>query len=117
MAWLTQIGCTYIDWVENKMRFTYQGEWIEIRGVRTRECTPLQNYVDENHFAQLHYDIQSSMVTPTQQLEMKSILHRFDNIFKEPRGLPPEPQQEHAIQLLIGQGLVNVRPYRYPHHH
>src|ERR1044072_1463075 len=37
MPWLTQIGCTYIDWVEKKMCFTYQGEWIEIRGMRTRE--------------------------------------------------------------------------------
>lgn len=25
MPWLTQIGCTYIDWVEKKMRFTHKG--------------------------------------------------------------------------------------------
>nr|ABN08405.1 Peptidase aspartic, active site [Medicago truncatula] len=117
MAWLTQIGCTCIDWVEKKMRFDYQGEWIEIRGIRTRECTPLQNYVDENHFGQLHCDVQPGMVTPNQQLEMKSLLDNFDNIFKEPQGLPPGRQQEHAIHLLHGQGPVNVRPYRYPHHH
>lgn len=38
MAWLTQIGCTCIDWVEKKKKkcFDYQGEWIEIRGIRTR---------------------------------------------------------------------------------
>jgi hypothetical protein len=117
MAWLTQIGCTYIDWVEKKMRFEYQGEWIEIRGVRTRECTPLQDYVDDNHFAQMHCDINSGMITPNQQLEMKLVLDKFDHVFKEPQGLPPKRQQEHAIHLLKGQGPVNVRPYRYPHHH
>ncbi|GAU10413.1 hypothetical protein TSUD_417780 [Trifolium subterraneum] len=58
MEWLAQIACTYIDWAEKKMCFDYQGEWIEIRGIRTRECTPLQNYVDENHFVQLHCDVQ-----------------------------------------------------------
>ncbi|CAJ2654195.1 unnamed protein product [Trifolium pratense] len=100
MAWLTQIGCTYIDWTEKKMCFDYQGEWIEIRGIRTRGCTPLQNYVDENHFDQLHCDVQQGMVTPNQQSEMKSVLDNFDNIFKEPQGLPPGRQQEHAIHLL-----------------
>ncbi|KAI5400477.1 hypothetical protein KIW84_065383 [Lathyrus oleraceus] len=48
---------------------------------------------------------------------MKSVLHRFDKVFKEPQGLPPERQQEHVIHLLTGQGPVNVRPYLYPHHH
>ena len=65
MECLTQIGCTYIDWVEKKMHFKYQVEWIEIRGVRTIACIPLHNYVEENHFCQLHCDIQSGIVTPT----------------------------------------------------
>lgn len=56
-------------------------------------------------------------MTPNQQLEMKSLLDNFDNIFKEPQGLPPGRQQEHIVHLLNGQGPVNVRPYRYPHHH
>jgi hypothetical protein len=36
---------------------------------------------------------------------------------KEPSGLPPRKDKEHAINLVEGHGAVNVRTYRYPHHH
>jgi len=38
-------------------------------------------------------------------------------VFKEPRGLPPKTSKENAINLLEEAGPVNVRSYRYPHHH
>jgi hypothetical protein len=44
-------------------------------------------------------------------------LSKYENIFKEPRGLPPRRKKEHVINLKEGHDAVNVRPYRYPHHH
>jgi hypothetical protein len=38
-------------------------------------------------------------------------------VFQEPKGLPPKRKKEHVITLKEGEGPVNVRPYRYPHHH
>lgn len=38
-------------------------------------------------------------------------------VFQEQKGLPPRHSHEHVIHSLDGQGLVNVRPYRYSHHH
>lgn len=41
----------------------------------------------------------------------------FSQLFKEPQGFPCVRQQEHNIHPLKGVGLVNMYPYRYPHHH
>jgi hypothetical protein len=52
-----------------------------------------------------------------QQEELEMLLRKYDNIFQNPTGLPPRRSRGHAITLVEGQGAVNVRPYRYPHHH
>ena len=31
--------------------------------------------------------------------------------------LPPNRKTKHLIELEPGAKLVNIRPYRYPHHH
>ena len=31
--------------------------------------------------------------------------------------LPPERKIEHVIEIKYGSSPVNVKPYRYPHHH
>jgi hypothetical protein len=56
-------------------------------------------------------------LTEQQQKEMEKLLHKYDGVFQIPSGLPPKRSKDHAINLVEGQGAVNVRPYRYPHHH
>ncbi|WJX18744.1 hypothetical protein P8452_08513 [Trifolium repens] len=58
-----------------------------------------------------------STLTKSQQLEMEALLQQYDRVLKEPSGLPPRRDKEQAINLVEGHGAVNVRPYRYPHHH
>lgn len=47
---------------------------------------------------------------------MQKVVKLFDDVFQEPNGLSPRRARDHAINLMLGQGVVNVRPYRYPHH-
>jgi hypothetical protein len=52
-----------------------------------------------------------------QSRELEHLLNDCADVFHEPTGLPPKREKEHVINLKEGEGPVNVRPYRYPHHH
>jgi hypothetical protein len=44
------------------------------------------------------------------------LLLRFEPLFAEPSGLPPQRHRCHQIRLVPGTPPVAVRPYRYAHH-
>lgn len=46
---------------------------------------------------------------------MEHVLAKFEEVFKEPRDLPPAHSMVHKIPLKEGVDPVNVRPYKYPH--
>ncbi|GAU50456.1 hypothetical protein TSUD_373220 [Trifolium subterraneum] len=58
-----------------------------------------------------------SVLSEHQHQELEVVLGKYAHIFQIPSSLPPRREKEHAINLIDGHGTVNVRPYRYPHHH
>ncbi|KAL2524544.1 Uncharacterized protein Adt_09598 [Abeliophyllum distichum] len=46
--------------------------------------------------------------------ELKPILIEFDDVFQEPKGLPPERLHDHHIPLKKGAQPFQIRPYRCP---
>ena len=48
--------------------------------------------------------------------EIKSLLDQYSEVFEEPNNLPPVRSHDHCIPLKVGSQLVNLRPYRFPHH-
>ena len=44
------------------------------------------------------------------------LLQSYSNVFEKPKLLPLSQARDHAIVLQPGTTLVNVCPYRYPHH-
>ncbi|XP_072971373.1 uncharacterized protein [Typha angustifolia] len=48
-------------------------------------------------------------------LRTEGICHKkFADVFQQPHGLPPPRAQDHCIEILLGAGPANVRPYQYP---
>lgn len=47
---------------------------------------------------------------------IEKVLANFEDVFEEPKMLPPTRDCDHTIPLVPGAKPVNVRPYRLPHH-
>lgn len=41
MAWLTNIGGMWVDWVQQVMRFRFNNEWAELKGERKEDLQQL----------------------------------------------------------------------------
>jgi len=48
---------------------------------------------------------------------LEGLLGSFDDVFVEPKGLPPARARDHHIVLKPDAAPVAVRPYRYPAAH
>ena len=60
--------------------------------------------------------LQEQVVVQTHELqgEVEKLLTEFEDVFLEPKSLPPHRTLDHEIRLLPNSVLVNVRPYRDP---
>lgn len=47
--------------------------------------------------------------------DLLQLLHTFDDVFMEPKGLPPFRSHDHQIPLKPSAQPSNIRPYRYPY--
>ena len=47
--------------------------------------------------------------------KIQTLLSGYEDVFVEPKGLPPNRSHDHAIHLQEGAKAVSVRPYRYPY--
>jgi hypothetical protein len=46
-------------------------------------------------------------------LDLQALLADYQDVFSEPKQLPPQGTLDHAITLFESAQLVNSRPYRY----
>jgi len=46
--------------------------------------------------------------------QLTQLLKEYEDIFEEPRSLPPHRSHDHRIILKEGTSPISVRPYRYP---
>ncbi|KAL8091683.1 hypothetical protein AgCh_034082 [Apium graveolens] len=46
---------------------------------------------------------------------VQALLREFEDVFREPKGLPPSREQDHKIPLLTDSQLINQRGYKFPY--
>lgn len=127
MEWLKKLGDMIVNWRQQTMSFWSDKRWVSLQGIdgQEKKLVALQSILskpklnDQEVLWGLKTQERSEVqcLTKHQQVELDHLLVQFEDVFKEPSGLPPRRNKEHAINLVEGHGAVNVRPYRYPHHH
>ena len=128
MEWLKTLGDTIINWRKQTMSFWMDKRWVTLQGLgNCRESMVALQSILRKSKQEVHGGFwgmekheqrkENQILTPGQQEELERLLHKFSQVFQEPTGLPPIRGKKHAINLMEGQNAVNVRPYRYPHHH
>lgn len=57
--------------------------------------------------------VQSTVCSTALSDSVQQIIQNNNNLFQEPKDLPPCRDRDHGISLLPGVKPVNIKPYRY----
>jgi hypothetical protein len=53
-----------------------------------------------------------------QHLDIQTLIKKYNKVFQDlPMNFPPKRNIKHIIEVNPYSKLVNIGPYRYPHHH
>lgn len=127
VAWLQTLGEVKVNWRTLTMTFHHQGRNLEIRGDPSLSkalisSRALMTIAEVEAMAMLWLVEKKSCVetrTEKSQLsieeEEQQVLNEFEQVFSEPKGLPPPREVDHRIPIKAGIDPVNVPPYRYPY--
>nr|XP_009593959.1 uncharacterized protein LOC104090542 [Nicotiana tomentosiformis] len=133
VQWLSDLGDILFNFKKLTMQFEYEGKMLLLQGIRPklqmvesdalqkiqRECAQLfMIKVVTRNAQEKHKEGQEPILgnepVEIQPVEIQQVLHEFEAVFSEPKGLPPfrEPF-DHHIPFKEGTNPVNARPYRY----
>ncbi|XP_049932541.1 uncharacterized protein LOC126409878, partial [Nymphaea colorata] len=118
--WLETLGGIYWDFSKMKMRFEREGgDQVTLEGIQPNlePKAAIKALVAQQPalwLISLATDVPpKGTETEVIPKEVQQVLDGFEDVFSEPKGLPPPRSYDHRIVLSNGAEPVNVRPYRY----
>ncbi|KOM50008.1 hypothetical protein LR48_Vigan08g083500 [Vigna angularis] len=129
VEWLEKLGEVTLDWSKLTMAYHQLGRKVRIQGDPTLERKMVEpeallkmveaemwlliwecGYLESKEGGE-----KCQLLTESQGRELELLLSKYEKVFADPVGLPPDRGMVHHIPLKEGIDPVNVRPYRYPH--
>ncbi|WVZ14471.1 hypothetical protein V8G54_012037 [Vigna mungo] len=121
VSWLATLGEVKTNWKTLTMRFNQDAREVRIQGHPTltkRVITPeallketeieVVSVVWNMGYTKLEERVDDGeKLQPEQQAELEEILEDFEDIFQEPKGLPPNRLMNHRIPIKVGVDPVN----------
>lgn len=130
--WFSQLGPVLWDFANLTMQFTHHGKKVHLGGIQKKWLKNIQSH-KINILFQASGVLSMLQIIPVatksdpQLMNMETsqhddlnigiqdLLEQYDEVFKEPSGLPPSREEfNHRIPLKEGTNAVNLRAYRYP---
>ncbi|XP_057952937.1 uncharacterized protein LOC131147183 [Malania oleifera] len=120
ILWLSTLGKIMWNFVELTIKLHQNGQTVCLKGLT------FQALVEEEVEGKLSYlERKGILLQPLEGIKeeardsisqpLTSLLDEFQQVFAEPRGLPPIRSCDHGITLKEGTSPISVRPYRYPY--
>jgi hypothetical protein len=120
---LQSLGTMAFNFQELFMKFSLEGKEIELRGIigklgKVISSNGMKKLLKKGHqgvIAQLcSLDVQTSK--PSIPLDLQGIIDKHSKVFEDiPKGLPPNQNHDHDIQLIPRSVPPNISAYRYPY--
>jgi hypothetical protein len=120
IQWLLTLGPIIWNFKVLTMEFTMANQSYMLQGLIAPflwEESDLMGSKEENSkglFLHLLDNVEDSVSEPL-GLEVEELLGSFEDVFAEPKGLPPNRSHDHSITLKSDAQPMCVRPYRYPY--
>lgn len=120
IQWLSTLGPILWDFQHLQMQFSVSGRKLILNGetatdVRIVDAKKMQHLLNKQPSGMMA-QLCSIQPVPTREVpsDLLQIRHTFQDIFMEPKSLPPCRTHDHQIPLKPGAQPPNIRPYRCP---
>ncbi|XP_073057376.1 uncharacterized protein [Primulina eburnea] len=122
--WLRTLGDVLLNWNRMEMRFSWCEQTVILKG----DPSLSRSLVSFKSIAKVsEVEFYGAVLLKWKGGEewgaedggggeaMNNMLAKYEKVFREPCGLPPNRSQNHVISIKEGCGPISVRPYRYAH--
>lgn len=121
MDWLQQHSPMQIVWIQKWVEFQYQNQLIRLHGIKKQSSTyaniSIEQLVGMAKSGAIMYLVKIGETTHEEEFPIpeptQQVLQSYQDVFAEPKGLPPRRNCDHKIPLIEGAQPVNLRPYKY----
>ncbi|GAB2288479.1 hypothetical protein Dimus_037999 [Dionaea muscipula] len=138
--WMKEYNSITIDLNEFKISFMKDGKLCELKGIKKRpgQLVPqkpkklgkgakgavlcklylVEEEMEEGDAMATDGEVNAMAIAPREQAiphEVQALLDEFEDVFKEPKTLPPPRKHDHSIPLVPNTTPINFRPYRLVH--
>lgn len=130
MQWLEPLGQMTWNFQSRTLKFQHEGKEVELQALpkpavswMTAEqllaTVSKEEGKGENQYYLVQLLTQSLTIEQQQSIsakmkeQLEGLLQQYNEVFKEPKTLPPKRVQDHRIHLKNSEP-ISVKPYRYP---